>query len=60
MAVNIKLKTCCFECENSRLATIDRGFRDDYGQLHCDRLVICDNEPICEKIANDSSEYLNA
>ena len=60
MAVNIRLKPCCFECEYSRLIIIGEGRRDDDGRLRCDRLVMCDNEPLCAAMSNDSSEYLNA
>lgn len=60
MAVNIRLKPCCFKCEHSRLVITDKGCRDDYGRLRVDRLIICDNEPICAAAANESSEYLNA
>ena len=60
MAVNIRLKPCCLECEYSRLIITDRGCRDDYGRLRCDRLITCDNEPICSSMENDPSNYLNA
>lgn len=61
MAISIRLKHCCLECSHSRLITLDRSEGRNYdGEMRADRLIRCDNEPICVLIANDTSEYLNA